>query len=134
MRIVVIRENAANLADSAGGDTLLRHEEHIGDGKIDLWKNRKQPEQHPPKAEENDEGITCRARPQDFGETISAIEAAEVYDQGGIPKSDSTARAAVPMCAARLAAVDDKDLNVVKVFLRGMPRQKLVFDGETLND
>jgi hypothetical protein len=114
---------------------LLRHEEHIGDGKIDLWKNRKQPEQCPPEAKENDESITCRAGSQDFGKTVPAIEAAEVYDQGGVPINDHPGQAAIPNAyAARLAAVDDKDLNVAKVFLRGMPRQKLVFDGETLND
>ncbi|MBB3453781.1 hypothetical protein FHT86_002037 [Rhizobium sp. BK313] len=97
MRIVIIRENAANLTGSRGSDTLLRHEKHIGDCKIDLWKNRKQPEQHPPEAEENDESITCRARSHDFGETIPAIEATEIYDQGGIPINDQTDKAAAPI-------------------------------------
>ncbi|WFU10039.1 hypothetical protein QA646_03995 [Rhizobium sp. CB3090] len=135
MRIVIIRKNAADLAGPDGKDALLGQKEHIGDGKIDLRKNRKQPEQYPPEAKENDERIACRALSQDFGKTIPAIEAGEVYDQGGVPIDDRAAQAAIPdICAGKLAVIDDRDLKVSEMFLRRVLRQKLVFDRETLND
>lgn len=117
VRIVIIRENAADLAGPCGSGALFLQEEHIGHSKIDLWKNRKQPEQHPPKAKENDEGIARRARPQDFGETIPMIEAGGVYNQGGVPIDDRVAQAARPnRYSGKLAAVDDRDLNVSRCF------------------
>ncbi len=39
VRIVIIRENAADLTGSDRKDALLAQEKHVGDGKIDLWKN-----------------------------------------------------------------------------------------------
>lgn len=115
MRIVAIRENAADLTESGGDDALLRQEEYIGNGEIDLWKNRKQPEQYPPQAEESDECIARRAWPQDLGKAVLAVEAIEINDQGGVPVNDNAGQAAAQKARAdRLATIDDKDLKAEK--------------------
>ncbi|HEY0122685.1 MAG TPA: hypothetical protein VGC14_13185 [Rhizobium sp.] len=118
MRIVTIRKNAADLTGPGGDDALLRQKEHIGDGEIDLRKNRKQPEQYPPQAKESDECIARRTRPQDLGKTVLAIEAVEINNQGGVPVSDNAGQAAArSACADRLATTDDKDLKAAKTLL-----------------
>jgi len=115
MRIVAIRENAADVAGFDRDDALLRHKEHIGDSEIDLWKNRKQPEQYPPQTEETDERIARRAWPQDLGKTVLAIEAIEINYQICVPVKDNAGQAAVQKARAdRLAIMDDKDLKAEK--------------------
>lgn len=115
MRIVAIGENATDLGGFDRDETLLRQKEHMGDGEINLWKNRKQPEQYPPQAEESDECIARRARSQDLGEAVLTIEGVEINDQSRVPVNDDAGQAAAQKARfERLATIDDKDLKAAK--------------------
>ena len=92
MGIVIIGKNTADLIGPDARKTSLRQKKHVCDGKVDLGEERKQAEQAPPRAEEADEGIAGRARPEDFRKAVFAIEAGKVDSQGSIPQKDRTAQ------------------------------------------
>ncbi|MBB3382684.1 hypothetical protein FHX12_001347 [Rhizobium sp. BK609] len=85
MLIAAKRKNATDLVRPCASKALLPLEEHVRDAEIDLWKKGKQTQQSPPETEEGNEGIACRARSQNLRKTIFAVDAVEIYDQGGFP-------------------------------------------------
>ncbi|GAC1042678.1 hypothetical protein thsrh120_26820 [Rhizobium sp. No.120] len=76
----------SDLVRPGASNARLPLEERVRDAEIDLWKKRKQAQQSPPETEQDNEGIACRAWTQNLWKPIFAVDAVEIYDQGGFPR------------------------------------------------